>query len=220
MFRLFVAGGLGVYAAQPGSIAEGASYGSGSNTAASTVATILASMSGVGSGAAPVTVAVSTNPRVQAIEKNLIAAAEMFDDATNVNASPEEKEMKAAVRAALISAPSTTGKFPGFGAVTGASFLRRSISAKLSLGELAAIGNASLRAAEAHVGFFPVNSKCSACRPNYAECPSGFDGSRSGTCVPSASYKGYCNKSVDLRAYSFPELSELTVLCDVCFLCA
>lgn len=184
---------------------------------ASEVGSILTSMQGSGS-APPAAASGSSDPAVNRIQKNIIAAAEIFDDAESVNSSGEEKALKAAVRSALASTPSVRGNFPGFGTSTGASFLKK-VNGKISMGELAAAGDAALRAANSQVPYTPVNSKCSSCRPNYSSCPSGFDAAGAGTCVPSASYTGYCNKALSLTQYSQIELEELTALCDVCFPC-
>jgi len=196
----------------------GAVTGVTSASPAGEIASILSSLQGSG-GYPPAAPQGSGNPAVSKIQKNLIAAAEIFDDAESINSSGQEKALKAAIRAALTSTPSSRGRFPGFGTSTGASFLKK-VDGKISLGELASAGEAALRSAIAHVPYTPVNSKCSSCRPNFSACPMGFDESRAGSCVPTASYSGYCNKSFDKQQYSAIELEELTVLCDTCFPCA
>merc|ERR1711939_750786 len=98
----------------------------------------------------------SSNPQVQAIEKNLLAAAEIFDQAESLG-SGADASFKSAVRAALSSTPSIQGSYPGFGASTGAaSFLQKGVTGKISLGELAAASNAALKSAAAQVSHAPL----------------------------------------------------------------
>ena len=179
---------------------------------AATLKSLIASISGaMPSSSAP---AAPANAAVAAIQKDLTDAAIMFDAAMNPYATAEEKSIKAAMRSAA-AGPMTLTKSA---TSTGASFLR-AIEGKISAGQLASIAAAAEATAEKHVASGRAQASCGSCTPNFSVCPKGFDSAAAGTCVPSASYSGFCNKSFAVSDYSAVELEEAEVFCNFCFPC-
>jgi len=193
--------------AAPGEIADASS-------SASIVRSLISSMGG-GVPGSPAAQAPVSGP-VKAIQKDLVDAAIMFDEASNPYETAQEKSIKAALRSAALDSLSTSGMR---GASTGASFLR-TYSGKIGGDQLASIAAAAEEAAESHVASGRIQNTCGQCHPNFSVCPNGFQSTAVGTCTPSGGYAGYCNKDFAINDYSAVELEEAELFCGFCFPCA